>query len=104
MCGENNGNWRGGVSTEHHLIRESVNYKEWREAVFRRDNYSCQECGIRGGWSKERKIRIRIEADHIKPFALFPELRFAIDNGQTLCAECHRKTPTYGINKIYAKF
>lgn len=39
----------------------------------------------------EMEKKIILNADHIKPFADYPELRFAIDNGRTLCKECHRK-------------
>lgn len=44
-----------------------------------------------------------LNADHIKPFAYFPELRLELSNGRTLCVECHRKTPTFarGARKIY---
>lgn len=76
-----------GITPEHKRIRLSSEYAEWRTAVFRRDNYTCQECGVRGGY---------LEADHIKPFAVFVELRFEVDNGRTLCSPCHRLTPTYG--------
>ncbi len=79
--------WKGGVSEENKRIRASLNFKLWRESVFKRDNWTCQECNIRGN---------ELHPHHIKPFALFPELRFAIDNGITLCAPCHRKTDTYG--------
>lgn len=80
--------WRGGISTIHSKIRNSFEYKLWREAVFKRDNYTCVWCGDnRGG---------NLNADHIKPFAYFPELRFAIDNGRTLCETCHKTTDTWG--------
>jgi len=83
-----NWNWKGGTSrTEDKKIRQSIEYKIWRRAVFERDKHTCIWCGIRGG---------KLHADHIKPFALFPALRFAIDNGRTLCIPCHLKTDTYG--------
>jgi len=39
---------------------------------------------------------VRIEAHHIKPFALFPNFRFVIDNGVTLCKKCHDKEHNRG--------
>lgn len=35
-------------------------------------------------------------ADHIKSFKDHPELRTDLQNGRTLCVDCHRKTDTYG--------
>ncbi len=78
--------WRGGVSSKNAIIRTTLPYKLWREAVFKRDDFGCQCCGARG---------VKIQADHIKPFALFPELRFDVVNGRTLCIPCHKTTPTY---------
>lgn len=84
--GEHTGNWKGGVTSKNTLIRNSNKYKNWRESVFKRDNYTCQFCGKCGG---------KIQADHIAPFATYPELRFSLDNGRTLCIDCHKKTPNY---------
>lgn len=87
--GEKHWNWQGGKSSINHGLRNSVEYKLWRESVFKRDNYTCIWCGRRGG---------RLNADHIKSWALYPALRFAIDNGRTLCLECHKTTENYLIN------
>lgn len=83
--------WKGGLTQESRIIRGSIEYKLWRTSIFERDNYTCVWCGSRSGKGKA----IVLHADHIKPFALFPELRFAIDNGRTLCIDCHKKTDTY---------
>jgi len=89
--------WKGGVTSINKSIRSSLQYKLWRESVFKRDNFTCVWCGSKSGDGKT----VALNADHIKPFSLFPELRFAIDNGRTLCLDCHKKTDTYfyKINK-----
>lgn len=84
--GERSHRWKGGLVNENDKLRNSLEYKLWRESVLERDNHICIWCG-----SKDK-----LEADHIKPFAYFPELRFAIDNGRTLCNPCHKSTNTYG--------
>jgi uncharacterized protein YlzI (FlbEa/FlbD family) len=90
--------WKGGVTSVNKLIRSSLEYKLWRESVFTRDNYTCVMCLCRSGNGKA----VILNADHIKPFAYFPELRFAIDNGRTLCVPCHKTTDTY-LNRWYGK-
>lgn len=93
--GERHYNWKGGLVPINKAIRKSHEYKLWRESVFLRDNYSCVGCGDNKGGN--------LEADHIKPFAHYPELRFDINNGRTLCHNCHKNTDTYGYkskNKI----
>lgn len=85
--GKKHWNWQGGKTEVNERIRKRVKYKTWRSKVFKRDDYTCVICKIRG---------CRLEADHIKPFALYPDLRFDISNGRTLCIDCHRKTDTWG--------
>lgn len=61
--------------------RNNYTYRKWREAVLKRDGYRCQKCeGV-----------TNLEVHHIKPFADFPESRFDISNGVTLCRKCHRR-------------
>ena len=61
--------------------RRSPQYEIWRKEVFARDNYTCQDCGTRGG---------NLEAHHIKTFLKYKKLRYAVSNGTTLCKLCHR--------------
>ncbi|MCH7772482.1 MAG: HNH endonuclease, partial [Bacteroidetes bacterium] len=62
--------------------RMSIEHSLWREAVFSRDGWTCQKC---------EELGIKLHPHHIQNFAQFPELRFAIDNGVTLCKKCHIK-------------
>jgi hypothetical protein len=98
--GENHPGWKGGITPINQKIRTSLEYKLWRKSVFERDNYTCVWCGKKNG----KGIAVYLHADHIKPFALYPELRFAIDNGRTLCRECHITTDTYGSKTNHTKY
>lgn len=85
MSGENHPNWKGGYS-QAYRDRRNGQYKEWRKSVFTRDNYTCQKCNKTGCY---------ITAHHIKSFAYFPELRYELINGLTLCEPCHVLTDNY---------
>jgi 5-methylcytosine-specific restriction endonuclease McrA len=61
--------------------------RDWREQVFKRDEYICQHCGTTGG---------KLQAHHIKSYKGHPELRHDVANGLTLCLGCHSKTNTFG--------
>ena len=81
--------WKGGITSKNLTIRRGVEARLWRESVFTRDNWMCQNCGKRNG--KNVGKTVCINAHHILNFAEYPELRFAIDNGITLCKKCHLK-------------
>ena len=80
--GKSHWNWHGGITEISKKIRNSKRYKRWRDAVFKRDNWTCQIC---------KKLGCYVEADHIKAFSLYPKLRFRVSNGRTLCRKCHKK-------------
>lgn len=80
--GERHWNWKGGITPENAKIRSSSEYAKWRKAVFERDHFTCQMCGRYG---------CKLNAHHIRPFSKYPEYRLDIDNGITLCKDCHKK-------------
>ena len=101
FVGEKSSSWKGGRSKKEKLFRCMPEYKEWRTSVFERDDYTCQECGERGGY---------LTVHHIKPF-----IQIVVDNdlndvndareclelwdesnGVVLCEECHIETDSYG--------
>lgn len=93
--GDKHHNWKGGVSRGYKTGYYSTEYKQWRINVFKRDGYKCQNCGITGTY---------ITAHHIKSFAHYPELRFDLPNGITLCEPCHSLTDNYkGRNRRTGK-
>lgn len=58
---------------------------EWREKVLRRDKYLCQECKRYG-----KKVQAT-HAHHIKPVEEYPELRYVVANGISLCLSHHNE-------------
>ena len=85
--GADNPLWKGGARDQRKREMKGYPYRDWRAAVFTRDNWTCQCCGVRGGY---------LEADHIKPWCAFPDLRYEVDNGRTVCRPCHMKLDTHG--------
>lgn len=75
--------YKDGQYERRKNLRRSVEYADWRKAIFTRDNFTCQDCGDnRGG---------NLQAHHIKGFAEHAESRFDVDNGITLCQTCHER-------------
>lgn len=89
--GQENPNWRGGVTPENRAARTSIKYQEWREKVFERDNWTCRECGAR------REVgSVVLHAHHVREFATHHEMRLDVANGITLCERCHMTL--HGLN------
>lgn len=96
MRGENHPNWKGGIG-RHSRDKDRTEYKNWRKAVFERDNYKCQARCCDGNTTK-------IVAHHKVFWIKNVELRFDINNGITLCVDCHRRVHKIIGNgqKLYA--
>lgn len=93
--------WKGGITTENAKIRTGIKYKLWRSKIFERDNYTCKCCGKIGGNLNAHHIKSFsqiLEDNNIKTLeeALSCEELWNINNGTTLCKECHKKTENYG--------
>jgi len=100
-------NWKGGVTPINMQLRGCYKYKIWRECVYKRDNYTCTFCGDNRGGNLEPdhiipfssildQIRFQFGVENLYEKALESELLWNINNGRTLCKDCHRKTDTWG--------
>jgi len=99
--GEKNWNWKGGITPLRNQICNSYQYRQWISDVLTRDNFTCQECGKKGG---------KLSAHHTKSFSLILQENniktleealncselWNINNGLTLGQTCHEKTDNYG--------
>lgn len=74
---------------ESKIWKNRIEYKNWRKAVFERDNWTCQKYKERGG---------ELHPHHVRNFAEHSELRFDVNNGITLSVKAHRE-----FHKIYGK-
>ncbi|MBQ8570248.1 MAG: HNH endonuclease [Kiritimatiellae bacterium] len=84
--------WKGGINGENDTLRHRREYKDWRTAVYERDDYTCQCCGTRGN---------KLNAHHINSFADYPDIRYDVDNGITMCVKCHDATESGSFHNLY---
>jgi hypothetical protein len=78
----NSPNWKFDKTDEERLDDRSYpKYKEWRNAVYEKDKYTCQCCNYSGK---------NLNAHHIENYSNKKELRIEVSNGITLCKQCHK--------------
>lgn len=82
MLKENNPNYKSDLSEEYRLEHRIIEgYNTWRREVLERDGYTCQKCGNKD----------HLATHHIKNYMTYKEGRTDINNGITLCVDCHKK-------------
>lgn len=72
--------WEKFLKPENERLWNNFEYREWRKSVLKRDNYLCALCN-----EHEKEMH----AHHILTKAKYPHLIFDINNGITLCEDCH---------------
>lgn len=87
--GPNNYNYNPSISMEERIIgRMYTEYGMWRKKVYERDSYSCKLCG--------NSTSGNLNAHHLDGYNWCKDKRTDINNGVTLCTQCHN-----GFHKIY---
>ena len=84
--GENNPNYKADLTEEERKANESrhskLEYRKWFRLVFKRDKFTCKCCGKHG---------VTLNAHHLDGYDNFKEKRYDINNGITLCEDCHKE-------------
>lgn len=93
--GEYHRSWKGGVTPLMKKIRKSPKCKNWKKEVFKKNNYICLKCNLRGGNKNAHHIKgfaKIIEENNITTFkqALNCQELWSVDNGITFCDKCHK--------------
>lgn len=99
ISGENSFHWKGGITPLNEAIRKCTRYREWRTSIFQRDNFTCNNCGTRGG--KLHAHHLNLFSDIMEEYnittlekAIHCEALWDVSNGLTLCKKCHKKEHT----------
>ena len=91
--GNNNSNWKGGITPKLISDRMSDNYNKWRDAIYAKDWYTCQCCG--------EYSNIEKNAHHINNFAEHEDIKYDILNGILLCSNCHHIKCIGSFHNLY---
>ena len=108
---ENSHLWKGGITPINQSIRSSLEYKNWRNKIFLRDDYTCQYCFNRGYkiHAHHKNQFSKLLNEFLKEYSQFSPIEdketlirlaitykpfWDIENGITLCKKCHAKVPT----------
>lgn len=83
--------WKQVIKNEYPVLKRSdPEVRQWKKKVLNRDNYTCQKCG------EVEKLQVH----HVVPWSKNPFSRTDIQNGITLCVDCHAEEHTDHRNLI----
>jgi len=91
-CNISDENWKSrfkGIDPNN--PRQNPEYFQWRQSVFKRDGYKCCCCGSNS----------ELNAHHIENFSSNKSLRTNVNNGISLCENCHSVNIYGGFHNIY---
>lgn len=93
LTGEKHWHWKGGIGSPRRMLINRIEYKEFRDKIFQRDNYTCQICG---------KNKCYVHMHHKIPQSIDENLIMNENNVITLCVQCHCKQhPDINIMKSW---
>ncbi len=96
--GIGNGRWKGGLTPINELVRQYVDDSGWSRKIKEKDDYTCQMCNKRGGDLHSDHYPISfariLKYENITTLkdARKSKLLNSIENGRTLCVQCHHST------------
>ena len=94
--------WKGGINPLYKQIRSTYQYRVWQFTNLKLDNFTCQKCGKIGHGNLNvdhyplsfAQLLVIYDIKNVED-AIACEALWDINNGRTLCEDCHKKTPTY---------
>ncbi len=81
LAGSKHPGWQGGITIENVALKAQRIYRKWSLDVRERAGNKCSVCGAKKD----------LVARHVHGWRAYPELRYAVENGLSMCRKCHAK-------------
>jgi len=97
--GENNCNWNLNKTDEErekqrNLCDENgMNQRLWSKEILKIHDYKCILC--------DNKLSSNLRAHHIKPYSIYKDERYLLENGVCMCEMCHDNKYQGSFHNIY---